>query len=352
MTRRLVLLALVATLSTACGQALGSPQSAAVINGEVISNDAVEDLARGDIGRSDPGTEEITTERDASVRALNDLSLLTIYRQQIVELGGTPVDEVEVDSAVAQTEEQFGGPEVLQAALAQQGISPEQLRHLLSLELSRERLTTELGSDVEIPEEAVQQIYDTQVAPPTVAHILVETEAEAQTVLDRLADGEIFADLANELSIDPGSAATGGDLGPLQPGAFVPEFEEAAIALAEGEVSDPVSTQFGFHIITVPEAEPIPDDIRQSIVAFLTVQQVQPEVDDLLRNALDEAEAAVNPRFGRWAPVYNPQAPQLIAGADDPLGDLVPVGGAAAPDDGLLPPDPLAPAEPLPPPGQ
>lgn len=80
-----------------------------------------------------------------------------------------------------------------------------------------------------------------------------ETLALAQEIRQRLLDGEDFATLAEEYSDDPGSAANGGDLGWFGEGAMVAPFEEAAFSLQPGEISEPVQTDFGYHIIEVLE---------------------------------------------------------------------------------------------------
>ncbi|HXG07467.1 MAG TPA: peptidylprolyl isomerase [Nitrososphaera sp.] len=81
------------------------------------------------------------------------------------------------------------------------------------------------------------------------SHILVQKHSEAIAVLERLQKGESFANLAKELSLDRGSAKRGGDLGYFGRGVMVKPFEEAAFKLDRGQVSEPVKTEFGYHII-------------------------------------------------------------------------------------------------------
>jgi peptidyl-prolyl cis-trans isomerase C len=80
------------------------------------------------------------------------------------------------------------------------------------------------------------------------AHILVKTEKEAQSILERLKNGEKFANIASELSLCP-SRKRGGDLGTFGRGRMVREFEQAAFALQKGQISPAVKTKFGYHIV-------------------------------------------------------------------------------------------------------
>jgi peptidyl-prolyl cis-trans isomerase D len=92
-------------------------------------------------------------------------------------------------------------------------------------------------------------------------HILVATEAEAKQVIDRLNKGEDFAKLAAELSTDTGSKTRGGDLGWFGTGVTDKDFEAAAYALKIGEISQPVKSQLGYHVIQLlgREVRPLTD---------------------------------------------------------------------------------------------
>lgn len=115
-----------------------------------------------------------------------------------------------------------------------------------------------------ITDEEIRARYDKEVAatPPEnelkASHILVETEEEAKSVIEKLKGGADFAELARELSKDPGSGASGGDLGYFTRGRMVPEFEQAAFGLQPGGYTEtPVQTQFGWHVIRVDDVRPV-----------------------------------------------------------------------------------------------
>jgi peptidyl-prolyl cis-trans isomerase C len=104
-------------------------------------------------------------------------------------------------------------------------------------------------------------------------HILVPSEDEAKAVLAEVKKGTDFAELAKQKSKDPGAAAEGGDLGYFGKEQMVPEFAETAFKLDKGQVSDPVKTQFGWHIIKVEDkrSKPVPefDKVKDQIETYV-----------------------------------------------------------------------------------
>lgn len=165
-----------------------------------------------------------------------------------------------------------------------------------------------------------------------ISHLLVATEEEALDARARVVDdGEDFADVASEVSQDTASAQTGGELAcnTRSQAGYVEEFAEAAYSLEEGEVSEPVETEFGFHVITVTEI--IEADFDQ-----IGVQVAQQALDLWLLDATANADVDVDPRYGRWE-IGGPE----VGGR----GMVVPPEGptTTVPDDVGFPGDPIQP---------
>ena len=147
-----------------------------------------------------------------------------------------------------------------------------------------------------VSDEDAKKIYDEKIAnmkPEEEAHakhILVGTEEEAKEVKERLTKGEDFAAVAKEKSKDKN--AEGGDLGFFSRGQMLKPFEEAAFALDVGEISDPVQTQFGWHIIKLEEKRdqklPAFDDVKEAIKTQLVAQKAQMVVTGLRKDATIE----------------------------------------------------------------
>jgi parvulin-like peptidyl-prolyl isomerase len=132
------------------------------------------------------------------------------------------------------------------------GVSEATLRSAYENQILRDKLLEEITKDTPRTEEQVWA-----------RHILVADEAAAATVIARLEDGADFDKLAQEFSTDTASGAKGGDLGWFGKGAMVAEFEEAAFSMKIGEISKPIKSQFGYHIIQVLGHDNIPLNATQ-----------------------------------------------------------------------------------------
>ena len=135
--------------------------------------------------------------------------------------------------------------------------------YIQQLERAKKEILTQatiskVVAEASVSDKEVEDFYsankETFKDPETVSakHILVETEEKAQEVLNKIKEGMSFEDAAQQFSSCP-SNAQGGDLGKFNRGQMVPEFEEAAFNLEIGKVSEPVKTQFGYHLIKVSE---------------------------------------------------------------------------------------------------
>lgn len=191
---------------------------------------------------------------------------------------------------------------VEQTAVAEGATEPFSLRARIDLENNqREALVNDQltrVADAAVTDDALQSIYAERYlgAEPesefNAAHILVETEDEALSLLEEYREGADFADLAREHSLDPGSAARGGDLGWFGTGMMVPPFEEAVLSLEPGAVSDPVETQFGWHLVLLLDTRlvetPEFDEVRDTLAQELQSQAVLDHIAEARENATIE----------------------------------------------------------------
>jgi parvulin-like peptidyl-prolyl isomerase len=169
--------------------------------------------------------------------------------------------------------------------------------------LERDARIVALGrAVVKPPTEADGRAYfdqnKAQICPSgkTVAHILVKTKAEADAIEAQLAAGGDFAALAKAQSTDTGSGQQGGGLGCLGAQQFVAEFDAAANALAVGQTSAPVQTQYGFHVIRVG---PVTFEALRSQIGQTLGQQAQQRFSDDIGKRLAKAKVSVDPRYGK-----------------------------------------------------
>ncbi|MDN7242010.1 peptidylprolyl isomerase [Planococcus sp. N028] len=190
----------------------------------------------------------------SSGAATLDLMIADEIVKQEAEKAEIEVTPKEIDAEMKKYEEQFGGAEALQSILEKSGVTVDQLESEMETYLLIEKL---IGPDVEITDEQIKAYFEenkesfAQPEQVEASHILVASKEEADEVAKKLKDGESFATLAADHSIDTATAGNGGELGSFAAGEMAAEFEKAAFAMKVDEISKPVETEFGFHIIKV-----------------------------------------------------------------------------------------------------
>jgi len=210
-----------------------------------------------------------------------------------------------VDEQMASYQEMYGGEYQLNAAVTAAGMTMDSLRELIKENIIIQKAQEEILKGVTVTEEEAKKYYDenkasqfTQSAGATVAHILVKTEDEAKKIKLQLDSGADFATLAKNNSTDTGSAADGGSLGyiPYNSTQYVTEFMDAVKALKkDGEVSAPVKSQYGYHIIKVTgiQTEDIVkkyEDVKEEIMSSLETQKK----NDLMTSTLEQLKKDYN----------------------------------------------------------
>lgn len=194
---------------------------------------------------------------------------------------------------------------VQQTALADSFTGELPPRVTLSIENETRSLTA--GEAIEgvmaedVSDEELQAAYDAQYkdAEPeqefNASHILVETKEEADAIKAELDGGADFAEVAKEKSTGP-SGPGGGSLGWFGPGMMVPEFEEAVAGMEAGGVSEPVETQFGWHVIKLNETRtgeaPALEDVREELETQVRQTKVQEAIESLTEAAEVDRSAA------------------------------------------------------------
>jgi peptidyl-prolyl cis-trans isomerase C len=212
---------------------------------------------------------------------------------------------------------------VLSQAAEQQklGDSPE-VKRQLTFDRSKvlmEALLQKTGRAA-VTDEALHKVYDEAVKQMKgeqevhARHILVPTEQEAKDIEAALKGGADFAKLAKEKSKNPSGASNGGDLGWFTKDQMVPEFADAAFKLAKGQISDPVHTQFGWHIIEVVDTriKPTPsfEEVKPQLQNYVAHRAQAELVDSLRKSAkIERLDQPPAPAAAPPSPMLNPAAP-------------------------------------------
>ena len=246
------------------------------------------------------------TIKNIKKQQLDKLIAEKILLKKAAELNLKPADNdinKLIDTEISKLKAQYSGQGQYENILKQNGISESQYREVLNNSIIAKAVQDEIVKNVTTTDDEVKAYYDknkdtifTQGAGATVAHILVTDEQTAKDLKAKLDAGADFATLAKANSIDPGSKNNGGSLGFVEYNTtqLVQEFVDGFKNLKEGQVSNPVKSQFGYHLIKatgLKSGEVIPFD----------------QVKDKLKEALLEQkkESAYNAKMQEWETALN-----------------------------------------------
>lgn len=208
------------------------------------------------------GNEKITKDQlyEALVEANGEQVLNSLIIKKIIKLEAKKqnikVTKDEIQDELDKTIENFGSKEAFKNTLEYYGITEDSLKEDIELNLYVSKL---LKSEVKITEEEMKDYFEEnkddfkQEEQVKARHILVENEETAKEIKQKLDNGENFEELAKKYSTDTETKEKGGDLGFFSKGEMVKEFEEVAFSLKVGEISNPVKTKYGYHIIKVED---------------------------------------------------------------------------------------------------
>lgn len=219
--------------------ALTKDKAIAKINGEAISKDELYDEMVKQYG-------PVTVEKIIS----DKIVALEAKKQKI------SISDADLNAEVDKLKESYGGEDVFNQMLKSNNTSLNALKEDLENYLTLRKL---LEPQIEITDEELKKYFDEnkdsfgETEQVNASHILVEDEATANDIKQKLTDGADFAELAKEFSTDEGSKDNGGQLGFFPKGTMVTEFEDVAFSLPVNQISDPVKSDFGYHIIKVEE---------------------------------------------------------------------------------------------------
>ncbi|MGD6846467.1 peptidylprolyl isomerase [Rossellomorea aquimaris] len=228
-----------------------------------------------------------------------DAALDTLIAEKLVELESDKKDlsvkDSEIEEELESIKESYGGEEAFNEALASSGASLDSVKKNVESFLLTEKL---LKDRVSISDDQIKEYFEAnkdsfaQDEQIQASHILVEDEKTAKEVKDKLDDGGDFAELAKEYSTDTSNAESGGELGFFAKGEMVTEFDDKAFAMKKGEISEPVKTEFGYHIIKVTDKkeakEAVLDDHIEEIKDILFDQALQTEYGTWLEEQKEE----------------------------------------------------------------
>lgn len=255
------------------------------------------------------GTPEYKTLQNQAVQYLVQQAK---YRQAADDLDVEVTDE-QIDARIDQVVKQYfnGNKKEYEKNLQSQGLTEAQVRKEIENQLISEKIYEKVTEEVKVTDEDIEKYYnehkkDYRVPESReVRHILVAKKAKADQLRAQIVDGGNFAALAKQHSLDTGSKANGGKL-TARRGETVPPFDKATFSMEKGEVSQPIKTQFGYHIIEIlgdikPASTTALKDVKEQIRQQLLQERRQKAIADWSEDLNEDFEDDISYQVG-YAP--------------------------------------------------
>ncbi|MHB1465206.1 MAG: peptidyl-prolyl cis-trans isomerase [Thermoleophilia bacterium] len=296
----------IAVLLTGCGDA-----TVATVNGQAITKSQLDREVKFRYGSQagDPSSSQY--------KQLETQMLDTLITQQIInaeaQKRGITVSDDEINKAIDQQKQAAGGADKFKKKMSDAGVSDDQLSSMMKDNIYFQKLLADVTRDAaNVTDQQALDYYNQHKGDGTfqapeqrqVRHILVADQATAQKIEAQLKSGADFAALAKQYSTDTASKDKGGELGtvPSQNSGFVPAFEQAMDKLAAGQISDPVKTQFGWHIIQVEKIIPAGtqtfDQVKDNLKQGLMLEQQRQAFDKWLLDTRPQYKITYSDGYG------------------------------------------------------
>ncbi|MGM0396549.1 MAG: peptidylprolyl isomerase [Bacillota bacterium] len=220
--------------------------------------------------------------------SLEDSILQKLIMERLIQVDsetkGIETTDEELQQYIDEYKESIGGEESYQQFLESNNLSEEYFVDNMKKELLGKKHKEDFVGNLTVSDEDAMAYYDENresLVEVNASHILLGTEEEALDIINRLNEGEDFAEVAKVESLDSISAVNGGNLGYFGKGQMIPEFEEVVFQLEEGEISEAVKTEVGYHVIKVQDRMESFEELQDKIVTMINEQAYYEYVQSL-----------------------------------------------------------------------
>jgi peptidyl-prolyl cis-trans isomerase C len=292
------------------------PDPVAVVEGvDIKKADLEKEFANALASAGKPASELTKEQKQQGYRAiLQDIIIDRLLRKRSADL---KVNEEEVEKNITQLKAQFPSEDKLKEELKKSGQTLDGVKENIRTSMRQQQwIEARIAGQADVSDADVKAFYDQhpeafkQPEMVRASHILIMVPQDAkpevvaakkkqiEAAAARVAKGEDFNKVASEVSEDPSAKQNGGDLNFFAKGQMVPEFSDAAFKLEKGKVSEPVKTQYGFHIIKVTDKKDPQtvafDEAKEKITGYLKEQKKRAAVNELIASVRAKADVKVN----------------------------------------------------------